>query len=141
MKTFARDLRDARKPIDGVRVQIELLESQIKLRPGIPSDIAAVLDRQEMRAIVRALPLAERTAMLLNATDQRIVEAVLQMPAEMSGFPADRYAAIEKNILNRSLRPNCVRSLILGLCWPRVAPRLILRAMRCSAPPDSMTMV
>jgi hypothetical protein len=104
-KGFARDLRDARAPIGSVKAQINQLRERIKSRPANPTDIAAILERQEIRAILRSMPPAERSALVFNATDPRIVEAVLQMPPEMSGLPADRYAAVEKKYQEEKFAP------------------------------------
>jgi hypothetical protein len=104
-KGFARDLRDARKPLDGIKSQIDQLRARTKSRAANPGDIAGILERQEIRAIIRAMPLSDRSAMILNSTDPRIVEAVLQMPPAMSGLPADLYAAIEKKYTEEKFAP------------------------------------
>jgi hypothetical protein len=122
-KGFARDLRDACKPLDAIKSQIDQLQARIKSRPvhsPNPTDVAGLLsallegqDRKEIRQIIRDLPPAERSAMVFTSTDPRIVEAVLQMPSEMSGLPPDRYEALEKIYTEKNFAPELQKKAVL----------------------------
>jgi hypothetical protein len=51
-----------------------------------PTNLAAALERQEIRAHIRALEPTKRLGFALQSNDQRIVESVLSAPRALSGF-------------------------------------------------------
>src|SRR6266481_4377901 len=59
-KTFARDLRDARKPIQDAAKDIERLRGNIKPVQVDRTDVVAAMERAEIRAFIRSLPSGEK---------------------------------------------------------------------------------
>ena len=54
-----------------------------------PTNLAAALERQEMRAWLRTLDLNARQAIALTTTDRWVIEAMVTAPPELSGFEGD----------------------------------------------------
>ena len=88
-----RLMQDARAPIDSAMKGIERLRAQIKPPPIDRTDPVSELRRAEIRAYMRSLPDAARMAKMLSPQpDPSILDAVLDMPAELSGVRAEDYA-------------------------------------------------
>jgi hypothetical protein len=92
-KAYARDLRDARAPIAEAAKQIENLRGTIKPVQIDRSDIVSALERAEVRAFIRGLRIPEQITALLKQNDPKILDAVLEMPAALSGVAPEHYAA------------------------------------------------
>jgi hypothetical protein len=95
-KQFARDMRDARAPIEAAAKDIELLRGNIKPVQVDRTDVVAAMERAEIRAFIRSLPSADKIAALLNHADPKILDAVLDAPAALSGVPEQHYAAAKE---------------------------------------------
>ena len=95
-KQFARDMRDARAPIEAAAKEIERLRGNIKPVAVDRTDVVAAMERAEIRAFIRSLPSAEKIATLLNQPDPKILDAVLDAPAALSGVPEQHYAAAKE---------------------------------------------
>lgn len=97
LKTYARDLRDAKEPIRKARAELDALRSAVKVRPGNPADVSEALLRTEIRSTLFAMNPSDRAAVLVNpATDVRIVEAVLSAPALLSGVDPNVMGHVEE---------------------------------------------
>ena len=95
-KQFARDLRDAQKPISEARERLRTMKSAVKVKPSAdPNNVVAALERQELRATIAEMPEAERIGFVLGTSDPRILEAVLGQPAVVSGIPEEVFAKVE----------------------------------------------
>jgi hypothetical protein len=71
------------------RKEIEAERAALVIKPVDPSNFAAALERQEIRAWVRQLDLGVRQSVVLATKDRRILEAVVSAPPELSGFAGD----------------------------------------------------
>jgi hypothetical protein len=94
-KQFARDMRDARAPIEAAAKDIERLRGNIKPVAVDHTDIVAAMARAEMRAYIRGLSSKDQIEALLKRSDPRILDAVLDpnVAAEVSGVPEQHFAA------------------------------------------------
>jgi hypothetical protein len=92
-KQFARDMRDARQPIEAAAKDIERLRGEIKPVPVDRTDVVAAMERAEIRAFIRGLSDKDRIAALLQQPDPKVLDAVLDAPAALSGVPEQHYAA------------------------------------------------
>jgi hypothetical protein len=91
-KQFARDLRDARKPIESAAQEVTRLRGEVKPVQVDRTDVVAAMERQEIRAFIRSLPSGDKIAALLKQADPKILDAVLDAPAALSGVPEEHYA-------------------------------------------------
>ena len=91
-KQVARQMREARAPIDAAAKGVERLRGQIK-PAAVDQSPVAEMRRAEIRAYVRNLPAPARMAALLDKPDPKVVEAVLDAPAFLSGVLDDHYAS------------------------------------------------
>ena len=84
-KAWAR----ANAAVQKARKEIEAERAALVIKPVDPSNFAAALERQEIRAWVRQLDLGVRQSVVLATKDRRILEAVVSAPPELSGFASD----------------------------------------------------
>jgi hypothetical protein len=91
-KQFARDMRDARAPIEAAAKDVERLRGNIKPTAVDRTDVVAAMERAEIRAFIRGLPSGDKIAALLKQADPKILDAVLDAPAALSGVPEEHYA-------------------------------------------------
>jgi len=83
-------LNDDLKP---PRQHVAKLRAEIVPKVADPTDVVAEMQRSEIRAYVRGLPLAERTALAFSPDlDPIIARAIMTAPAMLSGLPDDRHA-------------------------------------------------
>ena len=83
-------LNDDLKP---PRQHVAKLRAEIVPKVADRADVVGELQRAEIRAHVKRLPLAERTALVFSADlDPTIAEAIMTMPPMLSGLPEDRHA-------------------------------------------------
>ena len=90
-KEFAPRWRSVQQPIIAAMQGVESRSMALKRPAPDPANLAAALERQEIRAWLRGLSLEDRTQTALATKDDRIIEAILSAPAELSLFPADRF--------------------------------------------------
>jgi hypothetical protein len=83
---YGKDLVRARAPIAKARKEIESRRSALVIKEADPANLAAALERQEIRTWLRSLDLGQRQTMLATTTDRRILEAALAAPPELSGI-------------------------------------------------------
>ena len=94
-RTYDRDLRDARKPFDAAAAKLKSMREQVKPAQVDRTDVVAALERQEIRAFVRGLNVQERTKLLTPGSDPRVLDAVLDAPAALSGVPEPYFAQVK----------------------------------------------
>jgi hypothetical protein len=90
-KAHARELREARAPIREQADRIASLRGQIKPVAVDRSDIVSALERAEIRAYVRGLRTQDQITALLKQNDPKILDAVLEMPAALSGVAPEHF--------------------------------------------------
>ncbi|WLA78816.1 hypothetical protein [Bradyrhizobium elkanii] len=87
----ARDLRDARKPLEDFAKSIESMRAKVKPAEIDRGDIVGALERMEIRTFVFNSTNAEKMKLLLEDADPVILDAVLSAPRALSGVPAEYY--------------------------------------------------
>jgi hypothetical protein len=63
------------------------------------SDIAGALLRQEIRSVLRQQPAGAALALVAGSKDPRVLDAVLEAPAELSGLSAGELAVVEDRLV------------------------------------------
>lgn len=94
-RTHGRDLRDARKPLEVAAGKLKTMREQVKPAQIDHTDVVAALERQEIRAFVRSLTSQDRTKLLTPGGDPRVLDAVLDAPAALSGVPENYFAQVK----------------------------------------------
>jgi hypothetical protein len=89
-KAWAR----AKAPVTKARKEITARRDALVVKAVDPANLAAALERQEIRAWVRQLDPGVRQSVVLGTKDRRILEAMLTAPPELSGI-AGAGAALE----------------------------------------------
>jgi hypothetical protein len=85
-------VRDFGAPVSEMRSRLDGIQASIKSPAFDKTDVAAALGRQEIRAALRGMSLADRAALLVgDGVDERFVSAVLEQPALLSGTPKELY--------------------------------------------------
>lgn len=84
-------LYQARRAVLSVKKQAVARRAEIKPTIKNPEDVAAALDRQEIRRVVRE---AKDPTAILQAGDPRILEAILTAPPVLSGIPATLHSQL-----------------------------------------------
>jgi hypothetical protein len=67
------------------------------IRAVDPANLAAALERQEIRAWIRSLEIGVRQSVVASSSDRRILEAALSAPPELSGIANPKAAAEIEN--------------------------------------------
>ena len=100
LRATLRDIRDAAEPLGELRVKLQTLIAGIKLPAVDKMDLAGALARQEIRAYVKSLSLADRAALLVgDKADPVFVDAVLELPAPLSGIDPSLYEKVRETRL------------------------------------------
>jgi hypothetical protein len=92
VKSAARDLREARRPIADAQERLSEMRSRVKPTSFDKSDVASQLRHQEIRTYLRSLNTKEKVATVLEG-DADILDAVLAAPAALSSMPPEIYAS------------------------------------------------
>jgi hypothetical protein len=87
--THGKQWAKAKSLIAKERKAIEAERAALVIKPVDPTNFAAALERQEIRAWVRQLDLGVRQSVVLATKDVRILESVVSAPPELSGFAGD----------------------------------------------------
>ncbi|TPL75117.1 hypothetical protein [Mesorhizobium sp. B2-3-15] len=66
-----------------------------------PNNIAAALERQEIRALVREMKPGERMAFISGSRDERVADAVLSAPPALSGLSDDIFGQLRDLVMER----------------------------------------
>jgi hypothetical protein len=95
-----RDLRDLAATVDAKRDRLAEIVAKIRPTAFDRTDVSGALLRQEMRAAVRNMGLAERAAILMgDKADPMFVDAVLEAPALLSGIDPQMFETIREQRL------------------------------------------
>jgi hypothetical protein len=90
-RQVAREMRQARAPIDAAVKGVERLRGQIK-PAQLDRTAVAEMRRAEIRTWMRGLSGPERMEILLNQREPNIIDSVLDAPAALSGVLDEHYA-------------------------------------------------
>lgn len=90
MAKHARAIKRGRLAVEAAARGIAERKDAARPKPSDPADIAGALRRQELRAWLRGLSPDDRAA-ALKAPDAEVVQAIVEMPAEVSGTNAAYY--------------------------------------------------
>src|SRR5207245_2020770 len=99
VKEFAPQFRRAQAPIVRAMADAKARRNTFVLPAPDQSNIAAALERQEIRAYVARLPAAKRLPFALESRDRRIIEAVLSAPRALSGFSEADFDLLHKDAM------------------------------------------
>jgi hypothetical protein len=101
VRAALRDMRDLSAPLDAKRAQLADVLAKIRPASFDKLDMAGALLRQEMRAAVKGMTLADKAALLLgDQRDDGFVTAVLEAPAILSGVDAHLYEEVREQHLS-----------------------------------------
>ena len=81
----AMQLKAARAPIDKLDREAKERRSAMKVPTPDKGDLAAAIERIEIRSFLREMPPSERSGLLASTRDERIFHAALSAPPELSG--------------------------------------------------------
>jgi hypothetical protein len=87
----------AKAPVAKARAEIKTRRDKLVVKSVDKTDLAAAIERQEIRAWVRSLDLGVRQSVVLATKDRRILEALLSAPPELSGITSPSAAAEIEN--------------------------------------------
>jgi uncharacterized coiled-coil protein SlyX len=91
--TFGKQLAKAKAPIAKARAEIQSRHAALTVKAVDPSNLAAALERQEIRQWVRSLDIGVRQSVVLATKDVRILDALLSAPPELSGIANPKAAS------------------------------------------------
>jgi hypothetical protein len=91
--TFGKAWAKAKAPIAKARAEIKAKRDALTIKPVDPANVAAALERQEIRQWVRSLDIGVRQSIVLASKDRRILEALLSAPPELSGIANPKAAS------------------------------------------------
>lgn len=87
LKKAVRDLRDARAPLQELQTRLETKRAAVEQPAFDKTDLAGVLNRQELRAALRSMSQADRSAILFGTNREiAFIDALLEQPAALSGM-------------------------------------------------------
>lgn len=81
-----RSLARAKDQIVKARKDVKARRDKLVVKAIDPADIAAALERQEIRSWLRSLDIQERNTVVNTTADNRVLEAMVTAPAELSGI-------------------------------------------------------
>jgi hypothetical protein len=87
----------AKQPVTKARAEIKARRDALVIKSVDKTDIAAALERQEIRQWFRSLDLGVRQSIALASKDRRILEALVTAPPELSGIAGPKAAAEIEN--------------------------------------------
>jgi hypothetical protein len=83
---FGKTLARAKAPVAKARAEIKSRRDALVVKSVDPTNLAAALERQEIRQWIRSLDVGVRQSVVLATKDRRILEAMVSAPPELSGF-------------------------------------------------------
>src|SRR5262245_38019184 len=93
-------LHEARRTVAKAKSEIAERRSKLQLKAADPTDIAAAMRRQEIRAFLRGLSDAEQSAYFARNDDKlprEVAQAIMEQPPELSGVPKSRHDLLLQN--------------------------------------------
>ncbi|BCH01254.1 hypothetical protein MesoLj131b_32530 [Mesorhizobium sp. 131-2-5] len=100
-KTYLPGLKVAFAPIAKAFADAKTARAAMSIAAPDPSNLAAALERQEIRAMVRAMSPNERMSFLMGTVDERIVDAVLSAPGVLSGLLDEQFGQLRDQAVER----------------------------------------
>jgi hypothetical protein len=94
----AAQMAAAKAPITKLQREAKQRREAIKVPTPDPANLAAAIERQEIRSFLRGLPIGERNALLVGTKDERILEAALTAPPELSGLSGEKMRHIAERV-------------------------------------------
>jgi hypothetical protein len=91
--TFGKQWAKAKAPVVKARAEIKAKRDALVVKAVDPANLAAALERQEIRQWVRSLDIGVRQHVVLGTQDRRILEAMLTAPPELSNIANPKAAA------------------------------------------------
>ena len=99
-ENFGKTWAKAKAPIARARNEITSRRAALVIKAVDPANIAAALERQEIRQWFRSLDIGVRQSIALATKDRRILEALVTAPPELSGIAgASAASAIENHYI------------------------------------------
>jgi hypothetical protein len=96
----AHELHRARKTVDTMRAKLD--ERRAKLAPTAP-DVTGTIKRGEMRTMLRGMNIGQRMKLLTSLNpDPTWIQAVLEMPNEMSGIDPQTRELVMSAVVERA---------------------------------------
>src|SRR5882762_10190791 len=83
---FGKQWAKAKAPVAKARAEIASRRAALTVKPIDPANVAAALERQEIRAWIRSLDQGVRQSVVASSSDRRILESALSAPPELSGI-------------------------------------------------------
>jgi hypothetical protein len=90
---FGKTLARAKQPVTKARAEIKSRRDALVVKAVDPTNLAAALERQEIRAWIRSLDVGVRQSVVLASKDRRVLEAMLTAPPELSGIAGSSQAS------------------------------------------------
>ncbi|TGP50417.1 hypothetical protein EN873_24950 [bacterium M00.F.Ca.ET.230.01.1.1] len=113
-KTYLPGLKAAFAPIAKALADSKMaraaLSASVFPQPD-PTNIAAALERQEIRALVRGMKPAERMAFIGASRDERIADAVFSAPPALSGLLDEQFGQLRDLVMNRRVKEGQVAGI------------------------------
>lgn len=100
-KSYLPALQAAFRPIADALAAAKRARSAISIPAPDPSNIAAALERQEIRQMVKGMKPNDRMAFLTGSKDERIADAVLSAPSALSGLSDDQFTQVRDLAVDR----------------------------------------
>jgi hypothetical protein len=91
--TFGKQWAKAKAPIAKARAEIQTRRAALTVKAVDKTDMAAALERQEIRQWIRSLDIGVRQSVVASSSDRRILQAALSAPPELSGIANPKAAA------------------------------------------------
>jgi len=85
-QNHGKALARAKAPVAKARKEIKSRRDALVIKAVDPANIAAALERQEIRQWFRSLDIGVRQSVALGSKDRRILEALVTAPPELSGI-------------------------------------------------------
>jgi hypothetical protein len=90
---FGKALVRTEQPMLKARAEAKAKRDGLVIKAVDPSNLAAALERGEIRAWLRSLDVSTRQLVALGSTDPRILTAMVTAPPELSGIAGPKAAA------------------------------------------------
>jgi len=86
---YAAQLQAARAPIDKLAREARERRAAIRVKQPDPANLAAAIERMEIRTFLREMEPGKRSALLAGTQDVRLLEAALTAPPELIGVVSE----------------------------------------------------
>ncbi|TGP55774.1 hypothetical protein EN868_11670 [Mesorhizobium sp. M2D.F.Ca.ET.225.01.1.1] len=100
-KNYLPGLKAAYAPIARALADAKSRRAALAIPAPDPTNIAAALERQEIRAMVRGMSPNERFAFVTGTADERIADAILSAPGCLSGLMDVQFGQLRDLVVDR----------------------------------------